>query len=324
MSSTSKPVVLLPGKLNDHAVSRLVAEFDCRKIDKADPALISAEIAAQTKAVACMTAITPSFIDALPNLEIIANFGVGYDAIDAKHAAKNGVMVTNTPDVLSDEVADTAIGLLINTLRELPKAEAYLREGRWVAEGNYPLTKGSLRDRKAGIFGMGRIGLAIARRLDGFGVPVSYHNRSKRADVTYPYHSTLVDLASGVDILICIAPGGAGTEKAVNAEVLSALGENGVFINVGRGSSVDEEALIDALDAKTIMAAGLDVFADEPNVPEALMKLPNVCLLPHVASASIPTRTAMADLQVDNIVSWFENGRAITPVAETAEIKKAD
>lgn len=324
MSSTSKPVVLLPGKLNDHAVSRLVAEFDCRKIDKADPALISAEIAAQTKAVACMTAITPSFIDALPNLEIIANFGVGYDAIDAKHAAKNGVMVTNTPDVLSDEVADTAIGLLINTLRELPKAEAYLREGRWVAEGNYPLTKGSLRDRKAGIFGMGRIGLAIARRLDGFGVPVSYHNRSKRADVTYSYHSTLVDLASGVDILICIAPGGAGTEKAVNAEVLSALGENGVFINVGRGSSVDEEALIDALDAKTIMAAGLDVFADEPNVPEALMKLPNVCLLPHVASASIPTRTAMADLQVDNIVSWFENGRAITPVAETAEIKKAD
>lgn len=322
MSSTSKPVVLLPGKLNDHAVSRLVAEFDCRKIDKADPALISAEIAAQTKAVACMTAITPSFIDALPNLEIIANFGVGYDAIDAKHAAKNGVMVTNTPDVLSDEVADTAIGLLINTLRELPKAEAYLREGRWVAEGNYPLTKGSLRDRKAGIFGMGRIGLAIARRLDGFGVPVSYHNRSKRADVTYSYHSTLVDLASGVDILICIAPGGAGTEKAVNAEVLSALGENGVFINVGRGSSVDEEALIDALDAKTIMAAGLDVFADEPNVPEALMKLPNVCLLPHVASASIPTRTAMADLQVDNIVSWFENGRAITPVAETAEIKK--
>ncbi|HET7411535.1 MAG TPA: 2-hydroxyacid dehydrogenase, partial [Pararhizobium sp.] len=258
-----------------------------------------------------------AFIDALPNLEIIASFGVGYDAVDAKHAASRGIVVTNTPDVLSDEVADTTIGLLLNTLRELPKAEEYLREGRWAKEGNYPLTKLTLRGRTAGIYGLGRIGLAIARRLEGFGVDILYHSRNKRDDVSYTYASSLEELANGCDTLIVIVPGGAATEKTVNARVLSALGPSGVLINVGRGSTVDCDALVAALKSGTIAAAGLDVFPDEPNVPEALLPLPNVSLLPHVASASVHTRNAMADLVADNLVSWFTNGRALTPVQES-------
>jgi lactate dehydrogenase-like 2-hydroxyacid dehydrogenase len=256
----------------------------------------------------------------LPNLRIIASFGVGYDAVDAKHAGARGVMVTNTPDVLTEEVADTALGLLLNTVRELPKAEAWLRAGKWVSEGNYPLTRMSLRGRKAGIFGMGRIGLAIARRLEAFGLPVSYHNRSKVENVAYTWHPTLIDLARSVDTLISVAPGGASTEKAVGREVLEALGPDGVFVNIGRGSTVDEDALAAALADGTIRAAGLDVFRREPHVPEALLAAGNASLLPHVGSASVQTRQAMADLVVDNLVSWLSAGRPLTPVPETAHV----
>ena len=183
-------------------------------------------------------------MDALPTLEINANFGVGYDWLDAAHAASRGVMVTNTPDVLTEEVADTTIGLLLNTLREFSRAENYLREGRWVKDGPYPLTRGSLRGRSIGIFGMGRIGLAIARRLEAFGLPIAYHNRRPVAGLAYDYHPTLVSLAAAVDTLICVAPGGAATLKAVGAPVFEALGRDGVFINIGRGSTVDEDALL--------------------------------------------------------------------------------
>jgi lactate dehydrogenase-like 2-hydroxyacid dehydrogenase len=223
--------------------------------------------------------------------------------------------------VLTEEVADTAIGLLINTVRELPRAESYLREGRWAAEGPYPLTKATLRGRRAGIFGMGRIGTAIARRLEAFGLTVAYHNRRRVEGLTYDYHSTLASLALAVDTLICVAPGGKATEKAVDAAVLSALGPDGIFINVGRGSTVDEAALAAALADGTIRAAGLDVFADEPRVPQALLDAPNATLLPHVASASVHTRNAMADLVVDNLLSWFSDGKPLTPVPETAHVK---
>lgn len=313
-------VVLVPGRLHGHAITRLGDGFRLVRIDRADPALIDAKLAAEVRGVASMTAIDARFIDALPNLEIIANFGVGYDAVDAAHAATRKVMVTNTPDVLTDEVADTAVGLLINTVRELPKAEAWLRAGRWVSDGAYPLSRATLRGRSIGIFGMGRIGMAIARRLAAFGLPISYHNRSKAESVAYTYHDTLVGLAQSVDTLISVAPGGAATDNAVNAEVLSALGASGVFVNIGRGSTVDQQALAAALKDGTILAAGLDVFDDEPRVPDSLLSLGNACLLPHVGSASVHTRQAMADLVVDNLVGWFDQGRALTPVGETLSV----
>lgn len=318
----AKPLILLPGKINPHVRSRVEAEFDSLSIGAADPGLISDADADRVQGIAAMTGISAGFIDRFPNLAIIANFGVGYDAVDAKHAATRGIVVTNTPDVLSDEVADTTLGLILNTLRELPKAEAYLRAGRWVSEGNYPLTKLTLRGRTAGIYGLGRIGMAIAERLSAFGLPIHYHTRNRRTDVDWPWHDTLTGLADAVDLLVVVVPGGAATENAVSTDVLRALGPDGVLINVGRGSTVDEAALIAALSSGTIAAAGLDVFAKEPHVPQALLDMPNVCLLPHVASASVATRKAMADLVVDNLASWFSGKPALTSVPETVQFNK--
>ncbi|TDH35023.1 2-hydroxyacid dehydrogenase [Pseudohoeflea suaedae] len=321
-----KPLVLIPGKINDRVRERVKAEFDCLEIERADASLVPEHRRSEVRAIASMTVIDAAFINAFENLSIISNFGVGYDGIDAVHAALRNVMVTNTPDVLTDEVADTTIALILNTLREFPKAEAYLRVGKWASQGNYPLTSLTLRGRTAGIFGLGRIGLAIARRLDGFDIPIRYHNRSKRQDISFPYRyeESLVELADAVDLLICVVPGGEGTEKVVNAEVFEALGPNGVFINVGRGSTVDEEAMIEALSSGKIAAAGLDVFADEPNVPQALLDLPNVCVLPHVASASIDTRNKMANLVVDNLAAWLSGNPALTPVSEARSLNHDD
>lgn len=320
--SAEKAVVLLAGKVHPRVRERVEAQFDAVSIDKADAGMMSEEARNRIRGIASATVISADFIDSLPNLEVIANFGVGYDAVDAAHAATRNVMVTNTPDVLSDEVADTTVGLLLNTLRELPKAEAYLRAGRWAAEGAYPMTSLSLRGRTIGIFGLGRIGLAIAKRLEAFGLPIHYHTRTQRSDVTYTWHAKLIDMASVVDTMIVIVPGGAATENAVNAVVLKALGPQGVLISVGRGTTIDEPALIAALADRTIAAAGLDVFANEPHVPQALMDLPNACLLPHVASASVATRNAMADLVVDNLAEWLAGRPAVTPVPECAGIDR--
>jgi lactate dehydrogenase-like 2-hydroxyacid dehydrogenase len=321
MTETRRDVtILVAGRLLEHAVRRIDKDFTLVRVERADPALVDPKAAGEIRGIAAMTAIGAAFIDALPNLEIIANMGVGYDAVDARHAGMRGVMVTNTPDVLTEEVADTAVGLLINTVRELPKAEQWLREGRWEREGAYRLTPATLRSRRVGIFGMGRIGLAIARRLEAFGLPIAYHNRHKVEGVAYEYHPTLVGLAEAVDTLISVAPGGPSTEKAVGAAVLEALGADGVFVNIGRGSTVDEAALIEALGNGTIRAAGLDVFADEPRVPKALVDLPNASLLPHVGSASVHTRNAMADLVVDNLISWFDGKGPLTPVPETRHL----
>ena len=215
--------------------------------------------------------------------------------------ARHGIVVTHTPGVLDDEVADTAMGLTIATVRQLPQAERYLREGKWL-KAPYPLTP-SLRGRTMGILGLGRIGKAIARRARAFGIEVVYHGRHAQPGAPYLYYPSLRAMAEACDILMVVAPGGAATRNIVNAEILQALGPDGVLINMARGSLVDEPALIEALRKRTILAAGLDVFADEPHVPAELLALDNAVLLPHVGSASLQTRQAMADLVVDNILA---------------------
>jgi len=251
-----------------------------------------------------------------PKLEIVASFGVGYDHIDAAYAAERNVMVTNTPDVLTEEVADIALGLLICTLREFVKADRYLRSGLWTTQ-QYPLSVGSLRDRKVGMVGMGRIGQAIGRRLEACRVPVVYHSRKPAEGVSYQHYPDLIEMAKAVDTLVLIVPGGPSTAKMVDAEVMKALGPRGVIINVARGSVVDEQALITALKNGTILSAGLDVFANEPNVPDELKAMQNVVLLPHIGSASVVTRNAMDQLVVDNLKAWFAGKPPLTPVAET-------
>jgi len=251
-----------------------------------------------------------------PKLEIVSSFGVGYDHIDANYAREHNIIVTNTPDVLTEEVADIAMGLLIATLREFVKADRYLRSGLWLTQ-QFPLSVGSLRDRKVGMVGMGRIGQAIGRRLDASRVPVVYHSRNSAAGVSYKHYPDLIEMAKAVDTLILILPGGASTAKMINADVMKALGPRGVIINVARGSVVDEPALIAALKSGTILAAGLDVFANEPTVPDELRAMQNVVLLPHIGSASVVTRNAMDQLVVDNLKAWFSGKPPLTPVAET-------
>ncbi|SDA77375.1 Lactate dehydrogenase [Sinorhizobium sp. NFACC03] len=320
--SVNRTRVLVPGKINQRVIDRLVGQFEVVRIESADPALVTPDMQ-DVKAVAVAGRLPGALMDVLPQLEIIANFGVGYDGVEVAHAAAKGIAVSNTPDVLTEEVADTAVGLLLNTLRQLPQAEQWLRQGRWSREGAFSLSPLSLRGRSVGLYGLGRIGLSIARRLEAFGVLIAYHTRSPREGLPYAYHPTLVGLAAAVDTLIVIVPGTEATRHTVNAEVLVALGGNGVLINVGRGSTVDEAALIAALQKGVIAGAGLDVFENEPQVPDALMALPNVSLLPHVASASVVTRNAMADLVVDNIAAWFATGRALTPVPETPFSRRA-
>ncbi|MCZ7660043.1 MAG: 2-hydroxyacid dehydrogenase [Xanthobacteraceae bacterium] len=260
-------------------------------------------------------AIDAAFMQRFPKLEIVSSFGVGYDHVDAKWAGQHGIVVTNTPDVLNEEVADTALGLLLCTVRELPQAERYLRAGKW-PQAHYRLTP-SLRDRTVGIVGLGRIGKAIARRLDAMLVPVVYHGRRPQPDVSYKYYPDLVAMARDVDVLLVITPGGADTRNLIDTEVLQALGPNGILINMARGSVVDEPALIKALKDKTILTAGLDVFANEPEVPQELIEMEHVVLFPHLGSGSVHTRRAMDQLVVDNLVSWFSGKGALTPVAET-------
>jgi lactate dehydrogenase-like 2-hydroxyacid dehydrogenase len=251
-----------------------------------------------------------------PKLEIISSFGVGYDHIDANYARDHKIMVTNTPDVLTEEVADIAMGLLIATLREFVKADRYLRSGLWTTQ-QFPLSVGSLRDRKVGMVGMGRIGQAIGRRLDASRVPVVYHSRNPAPGVSYKHYPDLIEMAKAVDTLVLILPGGPSTTRMINADVMKALGPRGVIINVARGSVVDEPALISALKSGTILAAGLDVFANEPAVPDELRTMQNVVLLPHIGSASVVTRNAMDQLVVDNLKAWFAGKPPLTPVPET-------
>ena len=258
--------------------------------------------------------VDDALLDKLPKLQIVAHFGVGYDSVDTDATSARGVVVTNTPDVLDAEVADTAMGLLLMTVRELGAAERYLRAGRWAAEGAYRLTPHTIAGRTLGIAGLGRIGLEIAKRAEPFGLRIEYHNRRRRDDVPFPYHASLVELAAAVDTLMIVLPGGASTHHIVDAEVLAALGPDGIVINIGRGSVVDTDAMVAALTDGTIAGAGLDVYEDEPRVPQNLIDIETAVLLPHVGSASVATRRAMGQLVTDNLVSWFDNGEAVTPV----------
>jgi lactate dehydrogenase-like 2-hydroxyacid dehydrogenase len=269
------------------------------------------------RAIACAQGqMSASLLERFPKLEIVASFGVGYDHVDVKYAAAHNIIVTNTPDVLTEEVADTALGLLLCTVRELTRAERHVRAGRWATQG-FPLSKATLRNRTVGIVGMGAIGQAIARRLDAFGVPVVYHTRKPRADIGYRHYPKLTDMARDVDTLMVIVPGGAATANMINAEVLDALGPDGIVINMARGSVVDEPALIKALKDKRILAAGLDVYAKEPEVPKELIEMDNVVLFPHVGSASVHTREKMDQLVADNILAWAAGKPPLTPVKET-------
>ena len=260
--------------------------------------------------------VDANFMQRFPKLEQISSFGVGYDHIDAKWAGAHGIVVTNTPEVLNEEVADTALGLLLCTVREFPQAERFLRAGKW-PQGQYPLTKATLRNRTVGMVGMGRIGKAIARRLEAFSVPVVYHSRNPQKGVSYKYYPKLLDMARDVDTLMVIVPGGPATANMINAEVLRALGPNGILINMARGSVVDEPALIEALKNRTIYSAGLDVFAKEPQVPKELMEMDHIVLFPHLGSSTEVTRAAMDQLVVDNILAWVAGKPPLTPVPET-------
>lgn len=319
MTRPNAPEIIMTGPLMPYAADQLKARFTVHELWKAeDPAALLREVADRVRGVAAgggHNRVDAALFAALPKLEVVSSFGVGYDHVDAAEAGKRGLIVTNTPDVLTDEVADLALGLLIATVRQLPQVDRYLREGKWL-QANYPLTT-SLRKRTVGIVGLGRIGKAVAHRIEAFGLPVSYHGRSRQADVGYRYYPSLVEMAADVDTLISVAPGGASTHHIINAEVLKALGPNGIVINVGRGTVIDEQALIAALNNRTILSAGLDVFEDEPRVPAELIAIEHAVLLPHVGSASLHTREQMGQLMVDNLVSWFDGKGPLTPVAET-------
>ncbi|MFG1377739.1 2-hydroxyacid dehydrogenase [Xanthobacter autotrophicus] len=313
MPDQARPAVLLTGPVMEEVVERqLSARFDLLPLEALSDATAGAVRAIATRGKG---RVDEALMARLPNLKIVGNFGVGYDTVDAVAAARRGVIVTNTPDVLNEEVADLTLGLLLATVRQIPQADRFVRDGRWL-KGAYPLGP-TLRGRTVGILGMGRIGKAIARRLDAFGVPMVYHSRRQQPDVDRPYYASLLDMARDVSVLVVIVPGGAATRHLVDAAVLAALGPDGILINVARGTVVDEAALLAALQSGTLLAAGLDVFAQEPHVPEAFFGLDNAVLLPHVGSSTHHTRAAMGQLVVDNILAVLDGKDPLTPVAET-------
>ena len=318
----AKPVLLVTGPMMQMIEDQLDQAFEVHRMQNApDRIALLSSIGDKVEAIATggHTGVKTddALIARLPKLKIISNFGVGYDSIEVPAAARRGVVITNTPDVLTEEVADTTLGLVLMTVRELGAAERWLRAGKWATSGDYRLTPGSLRDRSIGIIGMGRIGKAIARRCEAFGLPISYCTRRKQPDLSYTHYADPVALAKAVDTIIVITPGGPETKGLINAAVLQALGPRGIVINMARGSVVDETALIKVLRDRTILAAGLDVFWNEPKINPQLMTLDNAVLLPHVGSASIPTRDGMGQLVVDNLLAYAARKPPLTPVPET-------
>ena len=318
----TKPALLMTGPMMPLIADQLAEAFSCHTLHEAkDREALLALIGPHVEAI-CTGGHTGVKTDAamlarLPKLKVIGNFGVGYDSIDVAASAKRGIIVTNTPDVLNEEVADTALGLLLTTVRELGRAEQYLRAGNWARHGDYRLTPATLRDRHIGMVGYGRIGKSIAKRCAAFGLPISYFGRSKQGGVNYPFYASLTEMAKAVDTLIVITPGGPSTKNIINADVLAALGPRGILINVARGSVVDEAALIHALKNKIIFAAGLDVYASEPNFNTEFLALDNAVLFPHLGSGSVYTRNAMGQLLVDNLAAYAKRQAPKTPVPET-------
>ncbi|MGB7317358.1 MAG: 2-hydroxyacid dehydrogenase [Planktotalea sp.] len=306
------PELLQIGGITETMKARLQKVFTIHQLDDFDPETIEYVITNGHDG------IKPDLMAALPNLKLISGYGVGYDAIDAIEAARRSIVVTHTPNVLNEEVATTAVLLMLACYREVLRDDAYVRSGDWAAKGSAPLTR-SAENQTVGILGLGRIGQAIADKLAPWNAKIIYHSRTPK-NVGYPYYDDLTEMAKACDTLICITPGGPATAKIVNAKVLAALGPNGTLINVSRGSVVDETALIEALQNGTLGWAGLDVFDAEPAVPQALRDLPNVVLLPHVGSATVETRAAMGALTVDNLLQHLKDGTVVTPVPECAHL----
>jgi len=285
------------------------------RLHETDPAAFAA-LAPHIEVVAAQgeTRVSAELMAQLPALKLISVMGVGYDGVDVAEALRRGVMVTHTPDVLNDEVADTAIGLMLCAARQLPAADRFVRAGEWL-KGPMPLQR-KMTGARLGIVGMGRIGKAIAERALAFRMSIAYTARSAKPELPWDYEASVLALAARSDFLVVITPGGAGTRHMINAEVLQALGPKGVLVNVARGSVVDEAALVSALQTGALGGAALDVFADEPRVPEALLGMPHVVLTPHIGSATHETRQAMCDLAVNNVAAQLAGRPVLTLVPE--------
>lgn len=310
-----KPRVLQNGRLMASLEAALAEHFDVHPLwREADPPAFLAARGGEFTGLATSARFGAdrALIEALPRLAVIANFGVGIDTIDLQAARERGVAVSNTPDVLTDCVADLAFGLLIDVARRLSAADRFVRRGDWL-KGPFPLAT-RVSGKRLGIVGLGRIGAAIAKRASGFDMPVRYHNRRPVDGSPFEHEASLPALAAWADFLVVACSGGEATRHLVSREVIEALGPGGFLVNISRGSVLDEAALVEALQAGRIAGAALDVFEDEPNVPRPLLTLENVVLLPHIASATHETRQAMADCVLANLRSWFESGRLLTPV----------
>ena len=312
-----KPHLLQIGDITERMARRVAAEFEVTELfPQNDRAAFLKEHGADF--IAVLTdghwGVPDDVVAALPNLKVVSSYGVGYDAIDAPALTAKGILIGHTPDVLNDEVAVTAIMLWFAVSRRLIGAEAWARSGAWERDGAFPLTH-SVMNRRVGIVGLGRIGQTIAARAEAFGAQVFYHARSRK-DVSYTYYADLVDMAAASDVLIVITPGGAETRHLVGQAAIDALGSEGILVNVSRGSVVDEVALVKALEAGKLGGAGLDVFENEPSIPDALKTMENVVLTPHVGSATHETRQAMGDLVCENLSQFLKDGTLRTPVPE--------
>ena len=310
-----KNEILITGPMYPPTLAELEQTYQSHRLwTAADKLGLLASVADRITAVASSNSggIDAATIGKLPKLKVISHFGVGYDTVDVNAARARGVAVTNTPDVLTEEVADLTLGLLLATIRRIPQGDRYVREGKWL-KGSMALTD-SLQGKTAGIIGMGRIGRAIAKRLEAFGVKIAYQGPNQKRDLTWPYFADPVALAKDSDIVIAACPGGEATRGLVSRAVIDAIGPRGFFVNIARGSVVDEPALMEALQQNRIAGAGLDVFVDEPRVPEAFLPMENVVLQPHVASATHPTRKAMGQLVIDNLAAHFAGKALLTPV----------
>jgi hydroxypyruvate reductase len=314
---SNRPHILTVAKLPPFLMEPLQAAYEVHdRLHESDPAAF-ARVAPLVRAIAGggESKVPRSLMEQLPALEIVSIMGVGYDGVDVAAALEKRIPVTHTPGVLNDEVADLAIGLMLSVARRIPLADRYVRAGRWAKEGAMPLAR-KVSGARLGIVGLGRIGQAIASRAEAFGMSIAYTGRGAKAELAYTFYPTAQALAAQVDFLVVITPGGAGTRHMINAEVLKALGPEGYLINVARGSVVDEAALVDALQQGVIAGAALDVFEKEPHPTEALWSMDNVVLTPHMASATVQTRHAMAKLAVDNLRAHFAGQALFTPVPE--------
>lgn len=316
---TVKPDLLLLAPLPELLLNPPQEHFTCHDWhhSKDKEGLLHAHAGSIRAAVgAGGTSYSESLLRELPALEIISIFGVGYDGVPIDYCRERNIRVTNTPDVLTEDVADIALALVLMTARKLPAATSFVQSGQWT-RGGFELTSRP-GGKRAGVLGLGRIGRAVAMRLEAIGMQIGYCSRERKPDVSYTYFPTPAEMAAWCHYFVVSCPGGEMTRNMVNAQVLFALGPEGTLINVARGSIVDEAALISALHGGFIKAAGLDVYADEPYVPRRLMKMPNVVLLPHIGSGTIETRTAMAELVVENLRAHFESKALPTLIPELA------